>query len=125
MTVAELAEVFQLGSSLARIETTLGHVATVGEKTNATVTDMQTVMGGMQVQLGQHGTILNNLVPRVTKLEEKDHDHSGLATKSELQEVKDEVKGSRLTWPKVATLIAAIVSGLVLAGIVDGWTPAN
>ena len=123
MTVAELAEVFQLGSSLARIETTLGHVATVGEKTNVTVTDMQTVMGGMQVTLGQHSTILTNLVPRVAKLEEQPH--GDYATKTELAEIKDEVKAGRLTWPKVGLVVAGIVSGLTLVGVIDSWTPGT
>lgn len=121
MSVAELAEVFNLGGTLARIETTLNHVATTGEKTNLTVTGMQEVMGGLQVQIGQHTTILSNLVPRVEKLESATPED--VPSRAEFLELKDEVRSSRLSWPKIALLISALVALFGLVAVVDTWTP--
>lgn len=123
VTVAELSEVFQLGGTLARIETTLGHVAATGEKTNTAVGGMQEALGIVQVTLGQHSTILANVVPRVDKLEAAPSpDH---VTRAEHEELKAEVKAGRLSWPKVAVLITALGGIIALVGALDSWTPAT
>lgn len=125
VSVAELSEVFNLGGTLARIETTLNHVATTGEKTNGTVTGMQEIMGTVQVQLAQHTTILGNLVPRVDKLEAADKVGVDAPSRQEFTELRDEVRSHRLSWPKIATLIGALVALFALVAIIDGWTPAS
>lgn len=119
MTVAEMAEVFQLGGTLAEIRTTLGFVKGTVEKTDLTVTDTSGRVGNIEVILGRHEERIGALESRPAT------EPIDAPSMSQFVELKDEVKSGRLTWPKIALLITALVGLFALMAIYDAWTPGT
>jgi hypothetical protein len=119
----QLAEAFQLGSVLAEIRTSLLGVNKTVDKIESTVVEQGKSFTTMQLTQAQQGAIIAGLVPRVEKLEASPHDHSDLATKAELGEVKQEVANARLTWPKVGLLVTGAGGLLTLAVFADRVIP--
>lgn len=117
VSVAELSEVFQLGGALSEIKTTLGFVRGTVEKTDSTVNGMSARLGSVEVILGRHEERISNVEKRPVD------DHSIYATKDDLQEVKDEVRSHRLSWPKVGALVAAGVGIAALATFANTIIP--
>jgi hypothetical protein len=129
LNTTELAEAFGLGSALAEIRTTLGFVRGTVEKTDSTVTDMSGRMGTMEVRQGEQAQQIHTLFQQIARVED---DVKTLRSapgeqpsRAEFVELKDEVKSGRLSWTKVAALVAAIAVSLTVVGIVDAWTPGT
>lgn len=117
VSVAELSEVFQLGGALSEIKTTLGFVRGTVEKTDNTVNGMSARLGVVEVTMGRHEERITNVEKRA------EPDMATYATKDELAEVKAEVAGGRLSWPKVGALVAAGASIAALAAFADRVIP--
>lgn len=117
MSVAELAEVFQLGSSLARLETNVGNVVKVIDKIDLATSSTESRLGVVEVTLGRYGERIQNLENRPQT------DTSDVIKRPEFDELKAEVRGNRLSWPKIGALVAAIAALTGLAAFADKIIP--
>lgn len=127
-TTAELAEAFQLGAVLSRIETTLGHNTKVIERTDSTVSDISSTVNEIQITQGRHSEQIATLFNRIEGVEHRqdEMEHAPpvqVVARIEFDELKSEVKSGRLSWGKVSALIVALVGTLTLLNIWDQITP--
>lgn len=119
----QIAEAFQLGTVLARIETNLGHVGETTRRIDQTVTGMSERLGVLEIASGRQDEQLRTAFRRIEQLEERDSVAVDTPTRREFDDVKAEVAHGRLSWPKVGALLAGLSAGFVVVGVIDSWTP--
>lgn len=116
----QLGEAFQLGAVLARIETGQFNMGKTVDKIDGTVTDTSNRIGIVEVTLGRHGEQLVTAFQRIAAIEHRDaqpHDH---VTRDEYALLRSEVQASRLSWPKVATLVGALAAVAAILAYISG-----
>jgi hypothetical protein len=128
-SATELAEAFGLGGTLGEIKTVLGFVQKTVEKTDGTVSEMSADVSALKVEQGRQGEQLRTAFQRIAAVE-KDVEilqtsAPDTPTRAEFVELKTEVASSRLSWPKVGTLLGGIATIIVLVTYWDGLTPAS
>jgi len=125
-STADLTEAFSLGSNLAEIKTTLGFVRQTVEKTDGTVTDMSSRLGAVEVEQGKQGEQIRTAFQRIEAVEQRPAATAPDAvTRAEFEEVRNEVKSGRLSWPKLLTGAGGIVATLAIIAWFDGLTPGT
>lgn len=123
-TTVELAEAFGLGSALAKIDTTLDFVRTTVEKTDSTVTDMSTDVSMLKVEQGRQGEQIRTAFQRIEAAEAKLGAGTAVS-RGEFDELKTEVRGARLSWPKLLAGAGGIAATIVVLTWIDGLTPGG
>ena len=107
----EQIEAFGLGKTLGEMSVSLGHigkdVAEVKQTTNAMSGDLTQI----KITLGEHGTMLTSHDRDIAELKAAP---STYATKAEHEQLRLEVAGSRLTWPKLLAGVGAVIAGAAL-----------
>jgi len=107
MTDAELSEAFKLGGVLARVEERILGVAKTADRIDTTVTGMSERLGVVENTLGQQDVRLAAVEARPT------------VTREELNEIRTEMRASRLTWPKLLAGAGAVVGTLVALNLLN------
>lgn len=129
-STVELAEAFGLGSTLAAIQTTLGHVQKTVDKTGDVVGDMASQVAEMRINQGRQGEQLKTLFERmdlhevrITAVEARPQVTPTDITRRELDELKSEVASGRLSWGKVGGLIIGLGAVCTLLVFADRIIP--
>lgn len=108
----QLSEAFQLGSVLARIETGQNGIVKTVDKIDGTVTGMSERLGIVEVAMGRMSERQEGFDRRLKGLEAQGPTNG--PTMDQFIEVREEVKGTRLTWQKIGALLGGL---LVIVGL--------
>lgn len=119
---AEQTEAYGLGATLATISTTLRFVSGTVTKMDNSLDGALRELGMMRVDVGRHDEQIRTLF--AWKLAQEGTVTPDYATKTDVSELRTELAGNRLTWPKLLAGFSAL-GGVAIAGCALLLTVAN